>query len=1135
VATLAKLIVSIGANSAEFTTEINKVQSELKNFQKSTKDLDAVMNPIGTALRAVGVAAVAAFSAGGAAALASGQIIEKYRMSLTTLMGSSKAAGEAVASALNLASKTPFTDDELLAATVALTKFGQDAKTVLPQVANMAAATNGDVASAAEAYGRFLLGQTKALSAYGINKAMVLAEGAKTEAGIEIANQKGTIVNQAAFNTALLSLMDKRFKAGAVLQANSLGGLIKGMKDTGEDILRTIAGFSDDGTVRVGSMFDFFKQGITAVLAKVEEWKANGSLQKWADDVGAAITTFFTNAKIVFGWMVDIATFIAKNWDLITPVLGGVLGAFLAFKVVTGVVDGIAIAVAALKDVLIVTNGVLALTPIGAIMLAVAALTVVVIAAANAWRDYNAAMNPKLTTNASTDNIQALRTKLDQFDKDTAKNLQVGKESAEWTQDQITSYEAARAKDRLVIQQQLQSNIDGVRGAAMNKQATAQTDAIAKQKKEAAAAAAAIAAAEQQARDARAPEEKAAADKALKAAQAHAAEVLKINSDLDDKTYKLSHTVVEGQIYDLAKARDAAIADGGSKLKADEAYTLAAKKVYDDARTSKAAADKDAADKTLQAQKDAQDKYIASLADYVSKQKNIFSALTSIIIDNYNLEKTKAVNDLNTERDTGINDLNDMITKRQDKLTSDLDTIGKMKTEAVNALNAERDATVNALNDMITARQTELTSTLDAIDTEKAATVNALDDIINKRQDELNLTLDAISKEKAAALGQWDAQIQALQDTQTAAQNTDTLSGLRDTFSNAKDAPSILAAQKAIDKELAKEAYDTQLASLQKQKQAASDTYDAETAKAQKSGDAQIQSLKDQVTAAQTSYAAMTTAAQKSGNVQIQSLKDTLTAAQSSYATQLTATNAYYDQVLAAATKSGNAEIQQLKDALIAFQKSEDDRLISINTFYDQKLATANVNATAEALLATNTNDQILKMLTDSLPEYATLGAQLGNALYGDALALQAQLLALQQATVQVQSNGKAPAGLSVGTTVATAGGDYKITAVKPDGSYTSVSVAPVIPPLFGGGSSRMLMAHANGGYFTTPHIGLIAENGPEAVVPQSQFAAFANQVGGGDTAAGLRQLGLKLDMLTSAVRQVAPGVGSVINGLGRA
>jgi hypothetical protein len=80
-----------------------------------------------------------------------------------------------------------------------------------------------------------------------------------------------------------------------------------------------------------------------------------------------------------------------------------------------------------------------------------------------------------------------------------------------------------------------------------------------------------------------------------------------------------------------------------------------------------------------------------------------------------------------------------------------------------------------------------------------------------------------------------------------------------------------------------------------------------------------------------------------------------------------------------------------------------------------------------------------------------------------------------------------------------------------------------------------MLMAHANGGYFTTPHIGLIAENGPEAVVPQSQFAAFANQVGGGDTAAGLRQLGLKLDMLTSAVRQVAPGVGSVINGLGRA
>ena len=44
--------------------------------------------------------------------------------------------------------------------------------------------------------------------------------------------------------------------------------------------------------------------------------------------------------------------------------------------------------------------------------------------------------------------------------------------------------------------------------------------------------------------------------------------------------------------------------------------------------------------------------------------------------------------------------------------------------------------------------------------------------------------------------------------------------------------------------------------------------------------------------------------------------------------------------------------------------------------------------------------------------------------------------------TVNVQSNGKAPSGLSVGTNVVTGGGTYKITGVNKDGSYKSVKVS---------------------------------------------------------------------------------------------
>jgi hypothetical protein len=879
------------------------------------------MNAVGTAIKVVGTAIIGAFVAGGTAALASGKVIEQYRLSLTTLMGSSKAAGEAVASALNLAAKTPFTDDQLLAATVALEKFGQDAKTVLPQVANMAAATNGDVGQAAEAYGRFLLGQTKALASFGITKAQVLTEGAKTEQGIEIANQKGQIVNQAAFNTALLSLMDKRFKAGAELQANSLAGLIKGMKDTGEDILRTIAGFSDDGTIRAGSLFDFFKQGITEVLAKIEEWKANGSLQEWADNVGKAIMVFFTNAKIVFLWLVDIATWIARNWEAIIPVVGAVVGAFVAFKAVTIYVDVAAVAVKLFGAAVAGTLG-----PLGWIMAAVAALSAVVVIATEKWSAYNAVMNPKLTTASSTANIQALKAELAQFDKITKQNSATMVADGHSTQDQITAYEAARAADRLVIAKKLQENIDGVNGAARNKQATAQTDAIAEQKRKADAAATAIAAAEKQGRDAKTAAEKTAADKALKAAQALAAEVLKTNTDLDDQLYKLSHTLVEGQIYDLAKARDAAIASGGSKLTADKVYVLAAKKVYADAAAAQLIADNEAADKALQAKKDAEDKYLSALADYTSKQQDVRSTLARTIIDNY----------------------------------------GRQEDAAVSALESERDTAIDTINDQIDARNRQLET-----------------------------TLDNISKEKDAALGIFDVQISALEAAHAAAQRAETLAGLQANVTAATTPEERLRAQKALDKELADEAYNDKLDSLRAQKAAASDFWDAQTKAAQTVAESDLQILKDQVTATQKSY---------------------------------------------------------------------DDRIASVKSYYADLMLQRNADAEAEKLLASSTQAEILAMLEGRLGDWKALGAQISDAMFGDALAAKAALLALGATNVP----------------------------------GTSAPISPTWNQGAGqaGYGTFPIIQHATGGYFTTPHIAAIAEAGPEFIVPQSQASAFAARMG---------------------------------------
>ena len=935
--TLAKLVVSIGANSAEFQTELKKVSSQLKTFQKETAALDPMMNAIGTAIKTAGVAMVTAFVGAGTMALNSAAKIETYRLSLTSLMGSSQRAGEAVASALALASKTPFTDDQLLAASVALTKFGQDAKTVLPAVANMASATNGDVGQAAEAYGRFLLGQTKALSAYGINKAMVLAEGAKMEQGVQIANQKGQIVNEAAFETALLSLIEKRSKDGAALRANSIAGLKKSLLDVADDALRTMAGVSDQGDILAGGLADTFKKAVAIVIAKIEEWKANGSLQEWADNVGKAITVFFTNAKRVFDFLVDVAVVIARNWDAITPVIIGVVGAFVTFKVATAYVDAAALAV---KLFGYAVNGTLG--PLGWIMGAVALLSGVVVAATQKWREYNAVMNPDLSTSASSDNIDKLKAKLAQWDKDTAHNIELMVAQGNWSADQQLAYEKARANDRIVIEQELAGNITALRGKAISTQATQQAEAGKTTVKTATTTAGAVVAADTSAADAR----------------------VKLNADLTNKIYDLTHTELQDKLHaiDLEAAADlkaganaAAVAQWVAKSKAQ---------INKDATTAQAAADKDAADKKAQAQQDAEDKSLASIADYVSKQKDVYSALTSAIIDNYGIQKNAAVTAVEKERD---------------------------------------------------------------------AVVNALDDMIDKRQDQLNSTLDAISREKAAALGQYDAQIQALEDEHAAGQRADTLAGLRLVVASAATAEDLARAQKALSKELADEAYNDKLDSLRKQKQAASDTYDAETTAAQTAGNAQIQALKDQLTATQVSYA---------------------------------------------------------------------DRLTSVQSYYDTLMLQRNADAEAEKLLAGKTQTDIITMLQNRLSEWAALGTQIGDSMYSG---LQSALGALA----------------SLGAT---------------NVPGTSTPMSPTWNQGAGQAGYGNFPVHALGGYFTTPHIGVIAEKGPEFVVPQSQASSFARQMGGdGATAAQQRQMMFKMDAVLSAINRVAPGVGSVINGLGRA
>jgi hypothetical protein len=298
-----------------------------------------------------------------------------------------------------------------------------------------------------------------------------------------------------------------------------------------------------------------------------------------------------------------------------------------------------------------------------------------------------------------------------------------------------------------------------------------------------------------------------------------------------------------------------------------------------------------------------------------------------------------------------------------------IDNYGRQEDAAVTALEKERDTAIDTINDQIDAR-------------------NRL----------LERTLDNISKEKDAALGIFDVQISALEAAHAAAQRAETLAGLRTAVAEATTPEERVRAQRALDRELADEAYNDKLDSLRKQKAAASDFWDAQTKAAQTVAASDLQILKDQVTATQKSY---------------------------------------------------------------------DDRLTSVKSYYAELMLQRNADAEAEKLLATSTQSEILAMLTGRIGEWKALGAQISDAMFGNL-------------------------GAALGSFSA-------LTATSVPGTTAPMS------PTWNQGAGQTgygnfpVTVHGAGGYFATPHMATIAEHEPEWVVPQSQSASFANQMGGGN------------------------------------
>lgn len=297
---------------------VGNFEGSLRRARSGVSDLSKDL--AGGALTLAGVGSAAGLVS---KAFNEGSNLEGYKITLETVMKDTKKAAETMRWAVDFANKTPFETAPVVDATVKLQAYGLTAKKVLPSIGNMAAVMNKDLDQAVEAVADAQTGELERLKEFGITKAMIVEQANKTMRGKQIVNNKGQITDQKAFNKALFSLMDERYKGGMEKQAQSLKGLkstVTGVLSSG---LAQMAGVSGDGTIKQGSAYDLLKRKAEGLGGALQRLQRNGTLDEWSNKLTKGIDGLCS----VMGFAKDII--IATS-----PLVVGLTAAYAAQKAI---------------------------------------------------------------------------------------------------------------------------------------------------------------------------------------------------------------------------------------------------------------------------------------------------------------------------------------------------------------------------------------------------------------------------------------------------------------------------------------------------------------------------------------------------------------------------------------------------------------------------------------------------------------------------------------------------------------------------------------------------------------------------------------------------------------------------------
>lgn len=319
---------------------------------------------------------------------------ERFRTILTTLEGSSKKADKSMAWISDFAAKTPYSMKEVTDQFVKLRAYGFDPTNgSLKTLGDTAAAMGKPLESAVEAIADAVTGENERLKEFGIKAAAVgdkfvytYTQNGKT---MRVAANKNS---REAIQATLMAIWNSKY-----------GGSMDKLSQTWEGMVSNLGDQWDRFKLLVmqGGAFDFLKDKLSGLLARVDALAKSGELQKLAKAFGGklvkALMAAWHAGKAVASALPAIAAAIKPVVDVIkwmaktfggAKVAGAVLAAILAAMVIPAIAST-AVAVKALGLAILTT-------PIGWILIGLAAVAAAGIYIYRHWEPISRWLGDKL-------------------------------------------------------------------------------------------------------------------------------------------------------------------------------------------------------------------------------------------------------------------------------------------------------------------------------------------------------------------------------------------------------------------------------------------------------------------------------------------------------------------------------------------------------------------------------------------------------------------------------------------------------------------------------------------------------------------------------------------------------------------